>query len=492
MSGKVYLVGAGPGDPGLLTLRAAELIALGDVVAFDALVAPEIVARIPDRAERIHVGKRAGAHSVPQDRTNQLLIEKAREGKRVVRLKGGDPFVFGRGGEEAEELAAAGIEFEVVPGISSAIAGPAYAGIPVTHREHATSVTFVTGHESEETTGVDWESLARLSGTIVFLMGIGNLPLIVRKLREHGAPATRPAAVISKGTTAQQHTVTGTLQTIEQRAAGIATPALIVVGGVVTLHEAINWFESRPLFGRRVVVTRARDQASELKRLLEEAGAQVVQFPTIEIVPPPSYHSLDRVIDSVGEYQWIIFTSTNGVEAFFDRLRHHGKDARALSGIMVAAVGETTASDLRNRGIEPDLIPPKFQSAALLPLLPRDQLGVRTAIVRAEQGRDDLIEELRKRGGEVDLAVAYRTRAIAGDPAMLEGADAITFTSGSTVDHFFEALGERVSIVNGAKLASIGPITSQAIRRWKREPDIEAAAATVASLRDAVVRLLSN
>jgi uroporphyrinogen III methyltransferase/synthase len=492
MSGKVFLVGAGPGDPALLTLRAAELIASADVVAVDALVAPEIVARVPKTAELIYVGKRAGAHTVPQDRTNQLLIEKAREGKRVVRLKGGDPFVFGRGGEEAEELAAASIEFEIVPGISSAIAGPAYAGIPVTHRAHATSVTFVTGHESEETTGVDWEALARLSGTIVFLMGIGNLPLIVRKLREHGAPATGPAAVISKGTTAQQRTVTGTLETIEQRAAGIATPALIVVGGVVTLHDTINWFESKPLFGRRVVVTRAREQASELKRLLEEAGAQVVQFPTIEIVPPPSYDSLDGVIDSTAGYQWMIFTSTNGVDAFFERLRHHGKDARALSGVMVAAVGETTANDLRARGIEPDLIPPKFQSAALLPLLAQDQRGIRTAVVRAEEGRDDLIEELRRRGGEVDLAVAYRTRAVAGDPAMLEGADAITFTSASTVDHFFEALGHNSSVVNGAKLASIGPITSEAIRRQNRQPDAEASAATVASLRDAVVRMLSR
>jgi len=489
VSGKVYLAGAGPGDPGLLTLRAAELIASADVIAVDALVSSEIVARFPKNAEVIYVGKRAGAHTVPQDKTNALLIEKAKAGRRVLRLKGGDPFVFGRGGEEAEELAAAGVEFEIIPGISSSIAGPAYAGIPVTHRAHATSVTLVTGHESEETTGVDWESLAHLSGTVVFLMGIANLPLIVRKLREHGAPATRPAAVISKATTAAQRTVTGTLETIEQRAAGIPTPALIVVGGVVTLHDTINWFESRPLFGRKVVVTRAREQASELKRLLEESGAQVVQFPTIEIVAPASYQSLDRVIAAASDYQWMIFSSTNGVDAFFQRLHERGKDARALSRVMIAAVGETTASDLRSHGIEPDLVPPKFQSAALLPLLERDQHGIRTAIVRAEEGRDDLIEELRKRGGEVDLAVAYRTRAVTGDPSMLDGADAITFTSASTVDHFFEAIGQRS--VNGARLASIGPITSDALRRWKREPDAEAEKATVASLHDAVVRLLA-
>lgn len=485
--GKVYLVGAGPGDPALLTLRAAELIAGADVVATDALVAPEIAARVPKSAELIYVGKRAGAHTVPQDQTNRLLIEKAREGKRVVRLKGGDPFVFGRGGEEAEELAAAGIDFEIVPGISSAIAGPAYAGIPVTHRAHATSVTLVTGHESEETTGVDWEALARLSGTIVFLMGIGNLPMIVRKLRDHGVPATRPVAVVSKGTTSQQRTITGTLADIEERAAGVATPALIVVGGVVQLHDVINWFETRPLFGKRIVVTRAREQASELKRLLEEAGAQVVQFPTIEIAPPESYQSLDAVIRGMGDYQWIIFTSTNGVGAFFERLHHHGEDARALAGTMVAAVGDTTAADLRSRGIDPDLVPQKFQSSALLPLLDADQHGVRTAVVRAAEGRDELIDELRRRGGDVDVAVAYQTRRVTADAAELRDIDVVTFTSGSTVDNFFEVLPDR-KMVEGAMLASIGPMTSEAIRRHGREPDVEAESATVPALVAAILR----
>src|SRR5581483_10396730 len=455
-NGKVYLVGAGPGDPNLLTLRAAELIASADVVATDALVAPEIVARVPKTAELIYVGKRSGAHSVPQNETNRLLIEEAKQGKRVVRLKGGDPFVFGRGGEEAEELAAAGVEFEIVPGISSSIAGPAYAGIPVTHRAHATSLTLVTGHEADETTGIDWEALARMHGTLVFLMGIANLPVIVRKLRENGVPASRPAAVISKATTMQQRTVTGTLENIEQRATGIPTPALIVVGGVVQLHEAINWFESKPLFGKRVVVTRAREQASELKRLLEEAGAEVVQFPMIEIAPPPSFDSLDHVIDSCGDYQWLIFTSSNGVDAFFDRLRHHGKDARCLSGVMIAAVGESTASDLRLRGIEPDLVPQKFISTALLPLLDDDQRGVRTAVIRAAQGRDDLIDELRRRGGEVDLAVAYETRRVTTAAADLHDIDIVTFTSGSTVDNFFEVLPDAKAL-DGALLASIGP-----------------------------------
>jgi len=485
--GKVFLVGAGPGDPNLLTLRAAELIASADVVATDALVAPEIVARVPKGAELIYVGKRAGAHTIPQDETNRLLIQKAREGKRVVRLKGGDPFVFGRGGEEAEELAAASIEFEIVPGVSSAIAGPAYAGIPVTHRAHATSVTFVTGHESEDTTGVNWKALAQLEGTIVFLMGIANLPMIVRKLREHGAPATRPVAIVSKGTTTQQKTVTGTLDSIEERAAGIATPALIVVGGVVTLHDTINWFESKPLFGKRVVVTRAREQASGLKRLLEEAGAQVLQFPTIEIAPPSSYDSLDRVIDGIGDYQWLIFTSANGVDAFFERLKHHGEDSRALAGVMVAAVGESTADDLRKHGVDPDLVPPKFQSTALLPLLDADQKGIRTAVVRAAEGREELIDELRRRGGEVDLAVGYQTRKVTAAADELHDIDVVTFTSASTADNFFDVLPDKKPIET-AMLASIGPATSEAIRRHGRAPDVEADSATVPALVAAILR----
>ncbi|HYS52978.1 MAG TPA: uroporphyrinogen-III C-methyltransferase [Thermoanaerobaculia bacterium] len=485
--GKVFLVGAGPGDPNLLTLRAAELIATADVVATDALVAPEIIARVPKSAELIYVGKRSGAHSVPQEETNRLLIEKAREGKWVVRLKGGDPFVFGRGGEEAEELAAASIEFEVVPGISSAIAGPAYAGIPVTHRAHATSVTFVTGHESDDTTGINWKALAQLEGTIVFLMGIANLPMVVRKLREHGAPATRPVAIVSKGTTSQQKTVTGSLDTIEQRAAGIATPALIVVGGVVTLHDAINWFESKPLFGKRVVVTRAREQASELKRLLEEAGAQVVQFPTIEIAPPSSYESLDSVIDAISDYQWLIFTSTNGVDAFFERLKFHGEDSRALGNVLVAAVGESTADHLRKRGIEPDLVPPKFQSTALLPLLDADQKGIRTAVVRAAEGREELIDELRRRGGEVDLVVAYQTRKVTAAADELHDIDIVTFTSASTADNFFDVLPD-ARMIEGAMLASIGPTTSDAIRRHERSPDVEADSASVPALVAAILR----
>lgn len=487
MSGKVYLVGAGPGDPGLLTVRGAELIASADVICTDALVSPGVLARIPKTAEVIYVGKRAGAHTVPQDQTNRILIENAQAGKRVVRLKGGDPFVFGRGGEEAEALAAAGIACEVVPGISSGIAGPAYAGIPVTHRDHATAVMFVTGHESDESTGIDWETLAKFRGTLVLFMGIANLGVISRRLREHGMRADQPVAIISRATTLRQRTVTGTLETIEEAARGIETPALILIGTVVALRETVSWFETKPLYGKRVVVTRAREQASDLRRLLEESGADVVEFPTIEIAPPASFESLDTVIDAIDDYDWLIFTSSNGVASFFERMQNKGKDARSLAGRMIAAVGESTADSLRARGIGPDLIPPKFQSTALLPLLDQDQRGVRTAIVRAAAGSEELVNELRKRGGDVDLAVAYETKPIAGDPAVLENIDFVTFTSGSTVDNFFSAVGSN-GVARDARLVSIGPVTTEAIRRHGRDADIVAESATVAALHAAILR----
>ncbi|HVE73279.1 MAG TPA: uroporphyrinogen-III C-methyltransferase [Thermoanaerobaculia bacterium] len=489
MSGIVYLVGAGPGDARLLTLRAAELIGKADLVALDALVSRDIVAMIPKTTEIVYVGKRAAAHAVPQDQINRLLVDEAKKGRMVVRLKGGDPFVFGRGGEEAEELLAAGVPVEIVPGISSSIAGPAYAGIPVTHRSYATSVTLVTAHEADSgSTGIKWPALAQLDGTIVFMMGFANLPSICHRLIEHGMSGDRGCAVISKATLPDQRTIVGTLRNIEARVseAKLETPALIVVGDVVNLHDTLNWFETRPLYGKRVVVTRAREQASELKRLLEDEGAQVLQFPAISIVPPESWESLDAAITS--HYDWLVFTSANGVSSFFGRLTAMGKDARALAGTQVAAVGQLTANHLLARGIHPDVMPERFISTELLPLLPADQTGIRTAVVRAEEGRDELLDELRRRGGTVHLAVAYRTVAADIDVdelrALIEqdAVDVITFTSASTVDNFFAKLTP-----GRALLASIGPATSDAIRKHGRQPDIEAANATIASLRDAIL-----
>jgi uroporphyrinogen III methyltransferase/synthase len=497
----VYLVGAGPGDVRLLTLRAAELLGRADVVALDALVSREITALISRTAQVVSVGKRASAHTLPQDEINKLLVREAKNGKTVVRLKGGDPFVFGRGGEEAEELAAAGVAFEVVPGISSAIAAPGYAGIPVTHRAYATSVTLVTGHEADSgSPGIQWAPLAQLDGTIVFLMGFANLATIVHKLMEFGMAPDRGCAVISKGTRADQRTVAGTLRNIELLVAraNLETPALIVVGDVVKLHETINWFESRPLFGKRVVVTRAREQASELKRLLEDSGAQVLQFPTIEIAPPDSFDALDRAVGT--HYDWLVFTSVNGVQFYFDRLFANGKDTRALAPSKIAAVGQVTADALRTRGIAPDVVPERGISTELLPLLPHEQKGVRTAIIRAEEGRDELRDELRKRGGEVDLVVAYRTVAADYDIEELraliasDGIDVVTFTSASTVDRFFEKLTseERTRLLGRALIASIGDTTSAAVRKYGREPNVVAAQASVQSLHDAVVEAVAH
>jgi uroporphyrinogen III methyltransferase/synthase len=490
MTGKVFLVGAGPGDPALLTLRAAELIASADFIAIDALVSQEIANRVSPVAEVVYVGKRAAAHSLPQDQINQLLIDEAKKGKIVVRLKGGDPFVFGRGGEEAEELVAAGVAFEIVPGISSSIAGPAYAGIPVTHRSFATSLTLVTGHESESSTGIKWDALAQLDGTIVFMMGFGNLDTIVSKLIEHGVTPDRPIAVISKATTPEQRTVAGTLATIEAKvaAANLPTPALIVVGDVVKMHDTINWFETRPLFGKRIVVTRAREQASDLKRLFQESGATVIEFPTIAIAPPESFVSLDRSIDE--HFDWLVFTSSNGVAAFFERLFAKGRDVRALAGTRVACVGETTASALRARGLAPDLVPEKFMSSALIPQFDADQKGVRIVVIRAAEGREEFVEEMRRRGADVHLAVAYRTMPVAANADELHDIDVVTFTSASTVDNFFAAIG--CQSLDGTLLASIGPMTSEAIRKHGREVGVEAASASVQALFDAVEERIRN
>ena len=338
-------------------------------------------------------------------------------------------------------------------------------------------------------------ALAQLDGTIVFLMGFANLPVIVQKLTEHGVPDDRPVAVISNATRPDQRTVTGTLRNIEVRVADakLPTPALIVVGEVVRLHDVINWFETKPLFGRRVVVTRAREQASLLVQLLRESGADVLQFPTIEIAPPESYESLDRVID--GRYDLVVFTSVNGVRAYFERLFARGEDSRVLAGSLVAAVGETTAAELRGRGIIPDIVPDKFQSSALLPLLEENQRGIRTAVIRAEEGANELIDELRRRSGHVDLGVAYRTVAVQDDLEELQrlirddAIDVVTFTSGSTVEQFFSRLtpDERSRIFERATIASIGPVTSEAIKRYGRAPDVVAGSASVQALHDAVV-----
>jgi len=473
--GMVSLVGAGPGDPGLLTLSGMRCLAEAEVVVHDALVNPRLLDHAPASAERIYVGKSAGRHTLPQEEINRLLVERASAGKRVVRLKGGDPFIFGRGGEEAEALAAAGIPFEVVPGVTSAIAGPAYAGIPLTHRDFTASVAFVTGHEdpAKADSGIAWDRLATGAGTLVFLMGVGRLPEIVAQLTRHGRAPETPAAVVRWGTRPDQEVVTGTLAELVEKTRGMRPPALIVVGEVVRLRERLAWFERRPLFGKRVLVTRAREQASELTRRLEAAGAEVVEYPAIAILPPESFRPLDAALGRLREFSWLILTSVNGVRFFWERLQAAGKDARALAGLRVAAIGPATAAALGAHGIRADLVPGEFKAEGLLEGLAGEALsGAGILIARAAEAREILPEALRARGARVEVVPAYRTvknsRDVAPLRAMLEerAIQVVTFTSSSTVTHFLDLAGpEPARLLEGVLVASIGPVTAQTAAR---------------------------
>jgi uroporphyrinogen III methyltransferase / synthase len=481
----VYLVGAGPGDPGLLTVRGAELLRRADVVVYDRLASPALLALAPPGAERVTAGKAPGQVDLTQEQINQVLVDHGRTADCVVRLKGGDPFVFGRGGEEAEALAAAGIPFEVVPGITSAIGAAAYAGIPVTHRGVSTHFTVVTGHEdpAKDRTDVDWEALARAGGTLVILMGAGRIGVIAQRLIDGGRPPDTPVAAVRNGTRADQRTVRGTLATIAD--AGVKAPSAIVVGDVAALDLA--WFETRPLFGRSVVVTRAREQASELRTRLEDLGAEVIELPAIEITP------VDFTVPALDAYEWLVFTSANGVQAFFDRgLTPAGLDARALAGVRVAAIGPGTARELAARGIRVDLVPERFVAEALLDAFPAPATSTaRVLLARAEQARDVLPDGLGTRGYAVDVLPVYRTVRATPDEAAIarvrSGAvDAVTFTSSSTVDNFCDAL-DRLPDPQPL-VVSIGPVTSTtAVERGLRV-DAEAADHTIDGL---VTTLLS-
>lgn len=475
----VYLVGAGPGDPGLLTVRGAELLRACDVVVFDRLANPELVELVPEATLRIFVGKAPGAVEMTQDAINAVLVQHGRAGREVVRLKGGDPFVFGRGGEEAEALVAAGVPFEVVPGITSAIAAAAYAGIPVTHRGVSTHFTVVTGHEdpAKGRTDVDWDALARVGGTLVILMGVGNLREIARRLIDGGCSPDTPVAAVRNGTRADQDTVRGTLATIAD--ATVRAPSAIIVGDVAALHLA--WFERRPMFGRSVVVTRAREQASELRTKLEALGAEVIELPSIAIEP------IAVELPPFDGYEWIVFTSANGVIAFFERgLAGASLDARALAGLRVAAIGPGTAAALEARGIRPDLIPERFVAESLLDAFPAPQrAGAGVLIARAEQARDVLPVGLAERGYEVEVLPVYRTGPARPDPRAVErvrngGVDAITFTSSSTVANLCDLVG---ALSDPQPLvASIGPITSRTATERGLRVDVEAAEHTIDGL----------
>jgi uroporphyrinogen III methyltransferase/synthase len=490
--GIVYLVGAGPGDPGLMTRRSLELIAEADAILHDRLVPPGALDGARDDAELVYVGKQPGGHTMRQEDINELLVRLGCEGKRVVRLKGGDPFVFGRGGEEAHALREAGVAFEVVPGVTAGVAAPAYAGIPVTHRDEASAVAFITGHEDPDKpdTAIDWFALAAFPGTLVFYMGVGNIEGIARRLIEAGRAEDEPVAVVERGTLPGQRTVMGILADIDKRVvdAGVRPPAITLVGPVARLREQLAWLEGRPLFGRSVVVTRARAQASGLAARLAALGADVVETPAIRIEPRPVAGEVRAAAKAIGEYALVCVTSPNGAALLMDALTEAGRDARALSGATVAAIGPGTAAELARRGINADVVPERSVAEALVEALEQVPVSGRRALVaRAAEARDLLPDALRDRGAEVDVVALYDTRAEPLTATQLErasDADYLTFTSSSTVRFFVEAGGRKG---NGTRVVSIGPVTSATARELGLEIDVEAERHDIDGLVDALL-----
>lgn len=510
MSGRVVLVGAGPGDPGLLTLHGQRWLAVADVVVHDELVHRRLLEHVRPEAEVIAVGR---PHDDParlaQRDIETVLIARAREGKLVVRLKNGDPFVFGRGAEETSALRAAGIPFEVVPGVTSALAVPAYAGIPATHRDHTQLVTIVTGHQAcrpddDEEPGpppLPWEALAGQGGTLVFLMAVKHLETVLARLVAHGLDAATPAAVIQQGTIGSQRTVAGTVSTLAPlvRASKLRAPAVLVIGTVVGLREQVTWFESRPLLGRRIVVTRPRQQSGDFARLLEAQGAEVLVFPTIAIAPSPDAARFDAAVAAAGGYDWIVFTSANGVRAFFTRFSAQRRDVRTLASVRIAAIGPETAAELERRMLHPEIVPGEFRAEGLLDALGDDVRGKRVLLPRAAGARVVLPETLAARGADVDEVIAYEAIVppdadVAGLRAAVAAGsvDALTFTSSSTVRNFAAMLGPEAIAALAASgrtvVACIGPITADAARECGLSVDVCPAAYTTRALADALVK----
>ena len=489
------LVGAGPGDLGLVTLRARHCIETADAIVYDHLANPETLQWARDDAEIIYAGKEAGAHALSQEEINSKLVELARAGKQVVRLKGGDPFVFGRGAEEAQALVNAAIEFEVVPGITSAIAGPAYAGIPVTNRAQTSHVTFFTGHEdpAKTSSAINYENLARLGGTQVMLMGVDRIATITQAMMVNGMRSDLPVALVRWATTGRQQTLTGTLANIAQRVAqaGFEPPAVAIFGEVVALREQLQWFEKRPLFGKRIVVTRSRKQASELSEQLSELGAEVIELPTIRFEPPTDLREFAELVQDAHSYDWIVFTSPNGVDAFFDMFYKLYDDAREIGGARVAAIGPATARRVRDFHLHVDLQPEEFVAESLVRIL-QEQGSIentRILVARAEKARDVLPRRLSELGAIVDEGLAYRTVAETHDRTNAQrrfsedGADLITFTSSSTVENFMK-LGLKWPV--GLQVASIGPVTSKTARAHGLKVDVEASQHDIPGLVEAI------
>lgn len=501
----IYLIGAGPGDAGLLTVKACEILKAADVVIYDRLADESILNYAPN-AKKFYVGKAAGQHTLTQDEINKVLVEEGGKNKIVVRLKGGDPFVFGRGGEEALYLRENNLDFEIISGVTSAVAVPAYAGIPVTHRGVATSFTVVTGHEdpTKAESSINWRELARGADTLIFLMGIANLPKITAKLIESGRAKNTPAAVIRNGTKFLQEVLVTTLENAARDVAAknIKPPAIFIVGEVVNLREKLNWFDNKILFGKKFLNTRTRSQASQLTAKLESLGAEVIEFPTIKITAPSdSYRRLDDAIKNLSSYDWLIFTSTNGVEKFFERLKKFKLDARALGNAKVAAIGSATAECLEKFGIIVDLMPKDFRAEGLIDALKNliplpSSLFPKILLCRAEVARDILPDALKKFGAAVTVAPAYKTESAVENISEIKSRldagqiDFVTFTSSSTVKNFVDALGKE--IFAQVKTAAIGPVTAQTLKDFGVTADVVAAEFTIAGLVDAIKNYFKN
>lgn len=497
--GIVYLVGAGPGDPGLITVRGLECIQKADVLVYDRLASTKLLGYAPEHAEMIYVGKSPDQHAMKQGDINRLLADKALEGKVVTRLKGGDPFVFGRGGEEAELLQEMGISFEVVPGVTSAVAVPAYAGIPVTHRGVTSTLTIITGNEdpTKEDSDIRWDCIAGIGGTLVFLMGMGNLPKIVAQLVSLGRDEKTPVALVRWGTRPEQRTLVGTLQDIVGKAlaADFKNPAVIVVGEVVTLRDKLQWFENKPLFGQRVLVTRSREQASALSEAIRTLGGEPVEFPTIRVTDPEDYAPLDEAIQKIETYHWVIFTSVNGVDYFFRRMKHHGRDVRAIKG-KLCAIGPKTMEALESFGLLVDYVPGEYRAEEIIAGL-QDKLlpGQQVLLPRADIARKVLPESLISLGAQVEEVVAYQTVEGQGDATMMrdmlqkKAIQMITFTSSSTVRNFVRLLGEDAlpDLLEGVTLACIGPITADTAKELHLPVHVVASQYTIDGLVEAIV-----
>jgi len=505
MKGKVYLVGAGPGDIGLLTVKGLRCLQKAEVVIYDFHLNAQVLNYINHDAEFIYAGKRGGRHTITQEGINDILVQKAKEGKIICRLKGGDPFVFGRGGEEAEVLSKEGIEFEVVPGVSSAVAAPAYAGIPLTHRLYSSSFAVIPGYEdiTKKESAIDWSKLATGVGTLVFLMAIKNIDIITQKLIENGRPPDTPVAVIRWGTRPDQRTIVGTLKEIGGiiQEKEIKPPATMVVGDVVKLRESLKWYEKKLMFGHRILATREHLEGFEP---LEELGAEIIEFPTIEIVPPESYDELDKSIEQLETYDWLIFTSRNGVKFFFKRFFEKDRDIRDLKGLKICAIGTKTAKEIKEYGLKTDLIPDEFRAEGLIKAFISEQRakskeqrlkGMRFLLPRAEKAREIFPEKVRELGGEIDVPVAYRTikpesRGKRLRRFLKEGRISIaTFTSAATFNNFREIMRKDADeLLKGVTIAVIGPVTAKAVENAGLRVDIMPKEATIEAMVEEIIK----